>query len=819
MCDTATGWYWKLELWIAPPNTEYRITLTTLLANATHFLPSAYSDTQPGLRLTPISNPAASYFDVRMDRVAGGNCLTYSTWTFAEPESNFVLASGTTVDPNVAAINTPYNMFTHDMSGTQDNLVYNPVVTGLAGCVIPNTAGLPPNPASGFVVEFVTHQALTPGTYVRTNDILCIRAVADNSYVKEGGAGKLDTGDTNPMGALQFVVEEMRNPGSNGAIRLRELNTGRHIMFNTGVDVGLVAGAGAAPEFNLWPGGTPFPFEYVNSLFAIEFGGESWRNGTPVTLGPVFAVDQSRYYFEYKGAIVADIAVGHVLCLRSAGDNGFVKEGAGSTLVVGDTNVSGALQFVVRGVWNVEQRVSLYLEVVGAPNRHLQFNVSNVTMTAAAGTPPELYAWPRPNFSADDEVPLKYGIANTFSLQMAPSGEAWQKTAGVGSAINTTTMWYDQTMFFAEFKQFSASPPPTVTPTPTPAPVAPSFVSAATFNASLSPGVNIGITPGVYKIEQQDFAAIKALGFKSVRLPLPIFRDVDYFVSGPTVTLSPTLLALFQQWTDWATQEGLWVVKSVKWFKDAALTDDFPDVSLDQMWTALAAAWVGDPATVGWEVMNEPFGAQDAPYLAQLGLAVATIRSITLQPMRAIIIGGPSFHNIFGILNPSFVPLADPNIIYTFHSYDPFALSEAGKWSSIKLPGVAGNEMTMWPDAGAAGPPQLLTNKTLAEMMVNFNAISAWAGGRPVFFGEFGCFSWFNDVGTAPAPAGFDAEREDYFRAIISEFKRLGYSWTFFDYHSDWRPIGQLNTFALMDQPAQNAHNIAILKAALDLPP
>lgn len=102
-----------------------------------------------------------------------------------------------------------------------------------------------------------------------------------------------------------------------------------------------------------------------------------------------------------------------------------------------------------------------------------------------------------------------------------------------------------------------------------------------------------------------------------------------------------------------------------------------------RLWRALAAHFAPvDPEHVFFEIMNEP--EQNDPYRWQ-GIQSTVVDAIRqAAPQNTIIASGAHWSGLGDLL--VLEPLADPNIIYTFHDYEPFAFTHQGAtWTSSEV--------------------------------------------------------------------------------------------------------------------------------------
>lgn len=251
--------------------------------------------------------------------------------------------------------------------------------------------------------------------------------------------------------------------------------------------------------------------------------------------------------------------------------------------------------------------------------------------------------------------------------------------------------------------------------------------------------------------------ALRSFGFTHIRLPLDNER-----LGGPLA--STYIDAIYEQTIDLLS---LGYTVSLDLHPDDAIgklfaTDrDAGIAALSEIWVPLArmAARI-DPGKLALELLNEPQIGQDDWMLAA-GKLVAVLRPIV--PEHTIVIGpsGPQRHETLSGMQP----LADPNIIYAVHYYDPFLFTHQGaNWGGPDDPlrlfkdlpfpasasdpavGTMKEELTR---AGENDAVQLLDNAletpwNEAGIADAFDIMAGWAKthARPVVINEFGVLSF-----------------------------------------------------------------------------
>jgi endoglucanase len=173
--------------------------------------------------------------------------------------------------------------------------------------------------------------------------------------------------------------------------------------------------------------------------------------------------------------------------------------------------------------------------------------------------------------------------------------------------------------------------------------------------------------------------------------------------------------------------------------------------SFAALWRALAAHFAPiDPEHIFFEIMNEP--EQSDPYRWQ-GIEATVVEAIRqAAPQNTIIAAGAHWSGIPDLL--VLEPLADPNVIYTFHDYEPFPFTHQGAtWTSREVRPERGIPYPSTPEEVA---PKLSQEPTLAgELFLDTYGEDRWDAPRienyigfaarwsdlhhaPVYCGEFG---------------------------------------------------------------------------------
>ncbi|HMD19047.1 MAG TPA: cellulase family glycosylhydrolase [Alloacidobacterium sp.] len=278
----------------------------------------------------------------------------------------------------------------------------------------------------------------------------------------------------------------------------------------------------------------------------------------------------------------------------------------------------------------------------------------------------------------------------------------------------------------------------------------------------LQHGINASIwfaqSPGNYSVERlrgfttsDDIALIHQLGFDHVRLSidadplLPWLRNPE--VPTPFVTeLDRVVKTMLDQQLAVIIDihpEGHYKAELVKGTEGV---EHFAG-----LWRALAKHFAAtDPTLVFFEIMNEP--EQDDPYRWQ-GIESFVAEQIRQSaPNHTIIAAGAHWSGLDDLM--MLEPIAVPNVIYTFHDYEPFPFTHQGAtWTSPQVLPLRAVPYPSTPDAVQTNVNQ---EPTLAgQFWIEQYGLNRWDAQRidatlafaekwsdlhhaPVYCGEFG---------------------------------------------------------------------------------
>lgn len=262
-------------------------------------------------------------------------------------------------------------------------------------------------------------------------------------------------------------------------------------------------------------------------------------------------------------------------------------------------------------------------------------------------------------------------------------------------------------------------------------------------------------------IAEDDFQIIARAGFTTIRLPV---RWSGHAGRRAPYTIDAAFMKRVQHVVALARAAGLNVILNDHGFDAVQRAPATHRARLAGLWAQVARAFASEPTAHLWfEIENEPHDKlTNANLLETLNPALAAIRKS--NPDRPVIIGGDFWSGIDSLATLTLPD--DPNIVPTFHYYEPFFFTHQGAGWVDPVPPVGRVYGTAADKARLAGD------------VAKLGAYIARTGKTP-FMGEFGAYE------SIPV-----AQRVTYQKAVRVAFDALGIGMC------AW---GYANTFALYD--------------------
>jgi len=294
-----------------------------------------------------------------------------------------------------------------------------------------------------------------------------------------------------------------------------------------------------------------------------------------------------------------------------------------------------------------------------------------------------------------------------------------------------------------------------------------------------------------------DIALIAALGFDHVRLsvdPLPL---VEWQTHGAKATPFVTEL---DRAVKLILNDHLSVIIDIHppdtSYKMQLRQGATAVTQFNDLWRALAAHYASsDSDHVFFEILNEPLQGDAASWQKIQSLVAHTIRS--QAPQHSIIAAGDHVSNVDDLL--AIAPIDLPNVIYTFHFYDPYPFTLQGAaWGSILIrplreipypssPEAMSSKIDQEPDlAGKWYLEQYgLDRWDAPRLAARIEYAAKWSQLHhvPIYCGEFGVLRQYADP----------AMRALWLHDVRLALEKNGIGWAMWDYQDAFGLVTKAN--------------------------
>ena len=254
-----------------------------------------------------------------------------------------------------------------------------------------------------------------------------------------------------------------------------------------------------------------------------------------------------------------------------------------------------------------------------------------------------------------------------------------------------------------------------------------------TLRAPFGRGINLGNaleapSEGEWGVtlDEAYFRAIAEAGFDSIRLPV---RWSAHAAPEPPYAIEPKFLARVDWAVEQALSRGLEVVLNMHHYSEMDERPDEHRPRLVALWRQVAEHYRNRPATLAFELLNEPHDRLTAgKWNEVLSETLAAVRES--NPTRTIVIG-PVGWNAAGELPSLRLPESDRRLVVTVHYYAPFAFTHQG---------------APWLDPPSRPPTGVRwtgSDDEQAAVRRDLDAAALWGlkHRRPVYLGEFGALN------------------------------------------------------------------------------
>ncbi len=245
-------------------------------------------------------------------------------------------------------------------------------------------------------------------------------------------------------------------------------------------------------------------------------------------------------------------------------------------------------------------------------------------------------------------------------------------------------------------------------------------------------------------VSETDFADIAAAGFATVRLPV---RFSAHALKKFPYTIDQKFMARVDHLVQLARASGLKVILNLHNYEELYADPAAHTARFVEMWRQIAEHFSRQPASVWFELINEPHDALRNHNLHSLiDPALVVVRS--KNPTRKVVIGGDHWSNVASLATLDLPD--DPNVIATFHYYEPFNFTHQGAKWIVPTP----------PMGTAFGSPA-----DIDKLRQDVGKVQAYMArtGKPVLMGEYGAYESISL-----------AQRAQYYGAVHNQFQQAG---------------------------------------------
>ena len=189
---------------------------------------------------------------------------------------------------------------------------------------------------------------------------------------------------------------------------------------------------------------------------------------------------------------------------------------------------------------------------------------------------------------------------------------------------------------------------------------------------------NKGELPNLNKHDEADFACLKSMGVEVIRLPVHFDLLMEPYDTG---IIYDFVLEKLDQVCDWAEKYQIYLIIDDHSFNTEEYDNNPPSVQLYQehlesVWRQIASRYNNRSKYIIYEILNEPKsnGEIATKWIKLQQGIIDLIRSY--DPERDIVVTSANFSSIDTLAKMK--PYKDPNLIYTFHFYEPMLFTHQG---------------------------------------------------------------------------------------------------------------------------------------------
>jgi endoglucanase len=248
------------------------------------------------------------------------------------------------------------------------------------------------------------------------------------------------------------------------------------------------------------------------------------------------------------------------------------------------------------------------------------------------------------------------------------------------------------------------------------------------------------------------FADIAKAGFKTVRVPICFGAWME--LKKPYNWSKPKALEMADNFVKWALANDLNVIIDLHHTEyDRSIPDADTPERMVNLWVRIAERYKKtNPEKVFFELRNEPNKMDEVAWRLQAEQIIKYIRPIA--PKHTLVVGFTEWNSRKQMIVSK--PFSDPNIIYTFHYYDPFLFSHQGAtWAGdgladlkyVPFPYSKSQKIDLPAKSRGTWAEGLISNyekdSNAAKMFADLKEAKDWSVKNkvPIFLGEFGSYN------------------------------------------------------------------------------
>jgi len=225
-------------------------------------------------------------------------------------------------------------------------------------------------------------------------------------------------------------------------------------------------------------------------------------------------------------------------------------------------------------------------------------------------------------------------------------------------------------------------------------------------------------------IKDEYFKLIKDAGFDHVRIPVRWSAHAD---TKPPYTIEKSFFERVDHVVNEALKNGLYVIINIHHYEEMMEKPERHKDRFLKIWEQISVHYKDYPERLWLELLNEPCHYLDSKLWNQyLKEAIAIIRKT--NPARKIVVGPTDWNSVYKLKELELPK--DPNLVVTFHYYNPFRFTHQGaEWVSPSPP-----VGTKW--LGTELEKLLISGEL--DMAVEWSKKN---NNIPLFLGEFGAYN------------------------------------------------------------------------------